>query len=419
MKIAVIGSGMAGLTAARLLSDCGYEVTVFESAANRGMDAHAFQIDEPAGSGIIDIPLRVLSNRGWRTVLALSRHYGVETFQVTTPIALSWLDQSTWFRSSHLQLPSLNIPIPASPRYLNRNSWLIIKNLWHLSREPSSALQNKTIEDFFSNSRYDPIFWRGLLLPLMLTISTCNYEHLLRYPAENLLRLVQDLIFGANLYRLKGGTRSLVDRLAHKLSFLSGSRVIEIKSSPDGVTVRNSSDQQNKFDFVVVATQANQTSFLGSEFAREHALLNRFVFDSGDLVLHRDHRVMPQNTKDWAVLSYLMDRQFQSAMFSVWVNPVEPSLRAASPLFQTWNPLFPIDSTKILRKIRLERAIVTNSTQSAQNDLNAMTLEPGRRVFFCGSWSYPGIPLLESAARSAIQIVRRIGGSNSFLDHNN
>lgn len=409
MKIAVIGSGMAGLTVARLLFESGYSVTIYESAPHRGMDAHAIKVTDPNGDGIVDMPLRVMSNKGWRTVLALSQHYGINTYRVTTPVSLSWLNQETWFRSGHFQIAGRNLPTIGSPFYLNRASVLIVKNLWRLHREPETAFKNKTLEEFFSENRYDDMFWRGLILPLLSTISTCTYEHLLRYPAEDLLKMVQDLIFQASLYRLQGGTRALVDKLASGLTFISGKRVSLVSLKENKVLVKNEAGNQSEFDYVVVATQANQTSFLGSEFAAERSLLESFVFDRGELVLHRDQRVMPVQRKNWTVLSYLMDQNFRQAMFSVWVNPVEPSLTPCEPIFQTWNPLIPIEAKNIISSIHLDRAVVTKSTLAAQHQLLEMTNQPDRRVFFCGSWSYPGIPLLESAARSGIRVAKRLG----------
>jgi len=57
LDIAIIGSGMAGLAAARILHDAGHKVTIFEALAGRGMDSHSIEFD----GGIIDAPLRVMN----------------------------------------------------------------------------------------------------------------------------------------------------------------------------------------------------------------------------------------------------------------------------------------------------------------------------------------------------------------------
>jgi predicted NAD/FAD-binding protein len=53
--------------------------------------------------------------------------------------------------------------------------------------------------------------------------------------------------------------------------------------------------------------------------------LKKFRFEQGDLVIHTDPIVMPQRRKDWAVLSYMMDRNFSRQQFTVWINSIEPS----------------------------------------------------------------------------------------------
>lgn len=415
MRVAVIGSGMAGLTAARMCRDGGFGVTIYESAPKRGMDRHAVSINHSAGLGMVDMPLRVMSNNGWRTVLAMCRQYGVDTFEVTTAVSLSWLDQTTWFRSSNLRVGKLNLPMIGAARYFSRSAYKIIRNLWRLAREPEQAFRDKTLEEFFRQGGYDAVFWRGLILPLLQTISTCSLEHLLRYPAEHLLAMVQDIIYGAPLRRIKGGTRALVDQLVKDIDFVSGAKVSAVTQQDNQVLVKNEHGFEDRFDYVIVATQANQLGFLGDAFNEEKSILNRFVFDHGTLYLHRDRRVMPTRESDWTPLAYLMDQDFNSTMFSVWINPVEPTLSGAEPLFQTWNPTVPIDPAKIIAEVPLERAVVSHQTIKAHHDLCQVLQRPDRRVYFCGSWSSPGIPLLESAARSAIFVARQIGVNSSFL----
>lgn len=57
-------------------------------------------------------------------------------------------------------------------------------------------------------------------------------------------------------------------------------------------------------------------------------------------------------------------------MFTVWVNAIEPTLVDASPVFQTWNPLYNPDPKTVLAQIPLQRAVVHAGTELAQKNCN-------------------------------------------------
>ena len=70
-KIAVIGSGMAGLAAGWLSSKAGADVTIFEAQLSRGMDFHTqflYGKNEPAVQNYhrwIDYFMRQEKDRSW------------------------------------------------------------------------------------------------------------------------------------------------------------------------------------------------------------------------------------------------------------------------------------------------------------------------------------------------------------------
>ena len=77
-KIAIIGSGIAGLTSGWLCREAGAEVTILEARANRGMDSLTEVLNVEGGdSGHVDVPLRVMSPHAWPTVLKLCEKLGV------------------------------------------------------------------------------------------------------------------------------------------------------------------------------------------------------------------------------------------------------------------------------------------------------------------------------------------------------
>ena len=57
----------------------------------------------------------------------------------------------------------------------------------------------------------------------------------------------------------------------------------------------------------------------------------------------------------------------------------------------------------------MERAVVTRENQKLLSDLDLLHQRPLRKVFFCGSYAASGVPLLESAVRSAIKVVGNLG----------
>ena len=402
-RIAVIGSGMAGLAAARLAHLVGDQVTVFEAQQQRGMDAHSLNIH----GGLVDVPLRVMSPLAWQSVLTLAEQVGVSTFPVHTYTSCSWDDRSTWFRSS--RLPLVDLPWVASWRHLNLKTLALAQGLRQL-RAATEHLRNspqdqRLLSEFIADEGFQPIFWRGLILPILTTICTCREAHLMAWPARDLMLLVDTILHGSTLRRLTGGTPALVAGLAQGLHFISGSPVISVirdDTASRPLQVSNARGDSDSFDRVIVATQANQLDFLDpADYPRERELLQGIRFDHGELWVHSDMRFLPRQRSEWSALNFQMSRDLRDSMFTVLVNAVEPTLAAAPPVLQTWNPLFEPAPEQVIARVPLARAVVHAGTRSVQEQLATLHAEADRRVFFCGSWAYPGVPLLESAVRSA------------------
>ncbi|WP_052063589.1 FAD-dependent oxidoreductase [Nitrincola sp. A-D6] len=402
-RIAVIGSGMAGLTAAYGCTKRGHEVTVFESEKDFGMAAHTLEFEQ----GVIDVPLRVMSPDAWPNATALAKEVGVDFFAIKTFTSCSWLNQSTWFRSG--ELPLLNQPFVGSWRYLDFNAIQIglgLRQLVQLTRQLEQEKTNLTLEEVLEKQSFSPKFWRGLMLPILTTICTCDEKHLLAWPALQLLQLLDSIMRNDSLCRIKGGSTALVKALSEGVTLHAESPVTRVTYCDDKVQVENERGEGGLYDRVIVATQANHLHFLDPEaFAEELEILQAIRFDSGVLWVHQDQRFMPEQRSDWTALNFQMDARLLKPMFTVWVNAVEPSLVNASPVFQTWNPLYNPEPKTVLAQIPLQRAVVHAGTEQAQIKLQQLHQQPDRRVFFCGSWAHEGVPLLESAVSSAHAVV--------------
>lgn len=418
MDIAVIGSGMAGLATARILKDAGHSITIFEALPGRGMDSHSIEFE----GGLIDAPLRVMNPHLWKNTLSLATYLDIPTFPVRTYMACSWLFEDrteTWLTTTRSRIG--NFPIINNRKGLQQYGWRLVKGMLQLkaaiARFFKSKNQEITLAEFINNNDIEEVFWHGAVMPVLYTICTCNPKTIGDWPAKPLLTFLRQLTDGDALLRLQGGTPALVDKLIEGIEIHNGSAITQVKEQENGVLVENALGEQRIFDRVIVATPTNKIeTFLNNEqFADDIALLKQFRFEQGQLVIHTDQTVMPPKRKDWAVLSYMMDRKFTRQQFTVWLNSVEPSLVGKTPVFQTWQPVTEIDPKKIISSVTLTRAVVDSQTVALNKELQQRHKDLNRKVFYCGSWSCDGLPVLESAVTSAMHIAEILGAPLPFV----
>lgn len=417
LDIAVIGSGMAGLATARILQDAGHHITIFEALPGRGMDSHSLEFE----GGLIDAPLRVMNPYLWKNTLSLATHLGIKTYPVRTYMACSWLFEDkteTWLTTSRSRIG--NIPIINNRKGLQQYGWRLVKGLLQLKVALTKFFKSKnqdiSLAEFINRNEIEEVFWHGAVMPVLYTICTCNPKTIGEWPAKPLLIFLRQLTDGDALLRLQGGTPALVDKLIEGIQIEDGSAITLVQEQGDQVKVENVAGYSKLFDRVIVATPTTKIEeFLDPEqFASEIELLKKFKFEQGELVIHTDASVMPPKRKDWAVLSYMMDRKFTRQQFTVWLNSIEPSLVGKSAVFQTWRPVTDIDPKKVIKSVMLTRAVVDANTVALNKELQQRHLEANRKVFFCGSWSCDGLPILESAVTSAMKIAEIFGAPLPF-----
>ncbi len=417
LDIAVIGSGMAGLATARILQDAGHHITIFEALPGRGMDSHSLEFE----GGLIDAPLRVMNPYLWKNTLSLATHLGIKTYPVRTYMACSWLFEDkteTWLTTSRSRIG--NIPIINNRKGLQQYGWRLVKGLLQLKVALTKFFKSKnqdiSLAEFINRNEIEEVFWHGAVMPVLYTICTCNPKTIGEWPAKPLLIFLRQLTDGDALLRLQGGTPALVDRLIEGIHIEDGSAITLVQEQGDQVKVENAAGYSKLFDRVIVATPTTKIEqFLDPvQFASEIELLKKFKFEQGKLVIHTDASVMPPKRKDWAVLSYMMDRKFTRQQFTVWLNSIEPSLVGKSAVFQTWRPVTDIDPKKVIKSVMLTRAVVDANTVALNKELQQRHLDANRKVFFCGSWSCDGLPILESAVTSAMKIAEIFGAPLPF-----
>ena len=415
LRVAVVGSGIAGLTAAWLLNRGGHRVVLFERQGRVGMDAHSAEIPTGPEDVGVDVPVRVFNRRLWPSLSALADELEVPSRPVDVASSFSELSGQTFFRYGTVNAAKVSIPY-VPPRYLNGRALSIISGIAQFRLSGALDLQNGTLNDrplrqYLADGDYSEAFIEDFLYPAIGTICTCSRSSVAEYPARVIVESLFDIFLAGRLRRFKGGTRQIVRRLVADLPDLRlGVEVQRIDVNGASVQVKLA-DGIESFDHVVIATQANHARHLLAEetFGEEHAALERFRYDQLDVVVHTDRDLMPRAERDWASVNFFVTPDREQAASTLWVNRVEVQFEGQAPVFQTHNPLRMPASDKEVMRVRLQRPIINADSLAGYRALHALHDQPQRRIWFVGSYATRGMPLLESGVRSSQTTLARLG----------
>jgi predicted NAD/FAD-binding protein len=419
LKIAIIGTGIAGLTAGWLFSRAGHAVVLFERAPMLGMDAQAIDFSLDQTKLRCDVPPRLFNQTLWPTLSRLYELIGVETIAVAPSKSFG-----EFKHESHMRFGDSLFSHSSFRGLFNRNLHQTVQGARRMRAEVADDLNDSSITklDFSSYldlKRYSSTFIERFLFPsLASTVCTCSYESLRRYPADVILRAMSQLVINSQLFRAKHGAADVVRRLSHAIEDIRCHSEISSASVQNGrVEIACGTGEMILADHLVVATQANSASqILPSLDPREREMLDSFEYEEVEIALHRDESFMPPKRRDWSVFNMLTNRTQTAAMCTVWMNQFCPEWNLSSPILQTITPFEWPDSRFVIGRRKLQRPVVNWRSLAGLKRLSKLHDEPGRRIWFCGSYAGVGVPLLESGVHSAIAVAQALGVSVSEFE---
>lgn len=411
-RIAVIGGGIAGLGAAWLLH-AHHDVTLFEKAQRLG--GHSNTVDAVHADGrriAVDTGFIVYNQKNYPNLAALFATLGVPTQPSDMSFAVS-LDQGgmEWAGDNALKLFG-------QPSNLLRPAFLrMVRDILRFNAAARFALRQGrlgklTLGQFLKAQRYGPELSWHYLLPMTAAIWSAAPTDMLDFPAESLLRFMDN----HGLLNLRdrpawrtvcGGSRRYVQAIAAELgqAVHTGRAAMHVFRSGDGVSVTDDSGRRQLFDQVVLACHADQAlTALADSDAQERACLGAFRYQANDAVLHSDAGLMPRRRRLWSSWNYLAENDHpggDGARVSVtyWMNRLQ-GLDRRYPLFVSLNPLAEPDPGKVFARFRYDHPVFDSGAIAAQRSLG--TIQGRRRTWFCGSWCGHGFH--EDALASAVSV---------------
>ena len=415
LKIAVIGAGVAGLTAAHLLGPR-HAVTLYERNAYLGGHTNTLTIDRGPDQGTpVDTGFIVYNDRNYPTFIRLLADLGVES----RPSDMSFSFSS---RKHDLEYSSY-VPgglFAQCRNILNPVFYGMLADILRFNRTAvrdllAGRLSGQTLGEYLTLGHFNKPFIDFYLTPMGAAIWSTPLKEMFDFPARSFIRFFYNhgllALKGRPHWRtIPGGAQTYVRAIEKRFSgkVILNARLAAVSRTAESVTVREKNGAMQTFDYVIFAAHADEVlPLLTDPSADEKRLLGAWEYTPNTAVLHSDVSAMPRNQRAWASWNYLLEGESGPATpvsLTYHMNRLQ-NLKTRLPYFVTLNRKAPLAEERIYKVIHYMHPKYTLKSLGSQAGLPA--LNGKNRTFFCGS--YFGYGFHEDAVKSAVDAVSVFG----------
>jgi predicted NAD/FAD-binding protein len=413
MRIAIVGAGVSGLSAAYLLHER-HEITVFEANDYAGGHTNTVRVDLPDRTLDVDTGFIVLNDRNYPNFQRLLERLRVPTQPSNMSFSVSADYEDFEYGGSPRALF-------AQPSNLTRPAFLrMIREYTRFNREARALVAGDegttSLGDWLAERRYSDDFINRLIVPQASAVWSADPAQMWSFPARFMAQFFHNhgmLGFtGRPQWRsVCGGSRRYVEALTSGFAEHIRLRtpVSEVMRQEDHVTVRPAGGDPERFDQVVIATHSDQAlGMLGDATDRERELLGSIPYQENEAVLHTDRRLLPRRRAAWSSWNYhLLAEPTGKSTVTYHMNRLQ-SLNAEQELCVTLNRTEAIDPQQIIKRIRYAHPVFTPDGWAAQTRYAELG-GAARRTHFAGAyWSWG---FHEDGVVSGLRVARELGGT--------
>lgn len=414
-RIAVIGSGIAGLACAWLLSKR-HDVTLFEKDDRPGGHANTVHLDGPGGPLAVDTGFIVYNEPSYPNLSALFAHLDVATKASDMSFAVSLRGGAMEYCGSGLGGLFAQRSNLLRPRF-----WSMLRDLLRFYRtapERLDARSDATLGAFLEAEGFGPAFVEDHLLPMAAAVWSSPAQAMRDYPAAPFIRFCENhgllQLTDRPVWRtVEGGSQRYVARLLDDFAgtLQLNAAVRRLWREAGRVVVEQRNGAQHAFDAVVLAVHSDQALSLLPDADREEShLLGAIPYHRNLAILHEDATLMPRRRAVWSSWNYLDDGSEADEVaappaVTYWMNRLQ-GLPPERDLFVTLNPPRPPREETIHRSFLYDHPAFGQGSASAQEELWRIQGRGG--VWYCGAWCGAGFH--EDGLQAGLAVAEALGG---------
>jgi predicted NAD/FAD-binding protein len=409
MKVAIIGSGIAGNVAAQALHRA-HEITVFEAAGYVGGHTRTHAIELDGERQQIDTGFIVFNDRTYPHFVSLLERLGV----ASQPSEMSF---SVRNERSGLEYNGTSLNrLFAQRRNLARPSFYrMIAGILRFNREAPALLDGdegeRPLGDVLAGRGYDARFIDDYLVPMGAAIWSTDPARMLAFPARFFVRFLhRHGMLSVNdrpEWRVVcGGSARYVERLVApwRDRIRLNCPVERLQRTPAGVLVTTRGAGVERYDEVFLACHADQAlRLLADPSPAERAILGAMPYQRNEAILHTDASLLPRARRAWAAWNYHVPARAQDGVALTYNMNILQRLRSRHTFCVTLNRSDLIDRSRVLAREIYHHPLFTPQSVAAQS--RHAEISGVRHTHYCGAyWRYG---FHEDGVASALQAVRR------------
>lgn len=415
-KIAVVGAGISGLSAAHYLQQAGHEVTLFEANDYFGGHSHTVDVTLDGVTAGVDTGFLVCNDRTYPNLLKFFAELNVELATSDMSFAVrSDRDNVEWSGTNFAALFAQKRNV-ARPRFLRFLLDIVRFNRQTTALARSGNVPTISLAEYLSCERFCAELFDWYLWPMVGSIWSSPRGDVMNFELPMLLRFCHNhgLLQVTNRPQwmtVRGGSRNYVKKVIDGLRDARVSTPVEkIVRTPAFVDVY-SRGQHERFDYLVLAAHSDQSRRLIGQPETQGAsailgALAAITYQLNRCILHTDATLMPKRRGAWSAWNYLQSDAIDDrrpVALTYWLNRLQP-LPFDTPLFETLNPPFEPAADSIIAEFEYEHPLLNQTAIAAQEDVRK--LQGQQRTYFAGAWLYNGFH--EDGIRSALDVVAAI-----------
>lgn len=413
MRIAVVGSGISGLTSAYLLSPDN-ELTLYEAGGYAGGHTQTEDVVQQGRTYPVNTGFIVFNAATYPNFIRLLRRLGV----AWQPSVMSFSVQceKTGLEFSPSTFNSLFI----QRRNLFRPSFYrMLLDVGRFKRDAQALLAGDddrlTLSEFLGRQGYSRAFVDHFIIPMGEAIWSADPAKFKEFPARHFARFFKNHGFlnvrdQPQWLTITGGSRTYIAPITAPFRdrIRLNAPVVAVRRREDRVEVKAAGGDFETFDQVVIAAHSDQAlAMLADPSEAERAVLGAIAYQENRATLHTDRAVLPRKPAAWASWNYHIPRRDLGRVAVTYNMNILQSLDAPEPFCVSLNLEAALDPRKVIRTYVYHHPVYCPESLAARKRLDE--INGRRRTFYAGA--YWGYGFHEDGLKSGLAVAAAFGES--------